>query len=151
MKEDYLLHALPWVTFVVTLLLFAFICWVIYYSYLGTKMPNPTKTQSVVTMVFGIIFALVILFVFIWSILHLVRLYSKKKPHEQQADQTMVSQSTTQYYVPPDMTTTRKTTYIPATQPVNSVAYMPATVSGTEYVSAAQKADVTKEVEALSR
>lgn len=79
MGEDYWLHALPWVTFVVTLFLFVFMCWIIYYSYLGTKMQNPTKGQSITTMIFAVIFTIIIFAVFAWSIFHLIKLYSKKK------------------------------------------------------------------------
>jgi hypothetical protein len=54
--------------------------WIAYYSYLGTKMQNPTKSQSITTLVFASIFIVVLFFVFGWSIFHLIRLYRKKNP-----------------------------------------------------------------------
>ena len=92
MGEDYWLHALPWVTFVVTFFLFVFMCWIIYYSYLGTKMQNPTKSQSITTMIFAVIFGVTILVVFGWSIFHLIRLYSKKR--DEPITTTTVTQNT---------------------------------------------------------
>lgn len=79
MSENYFLHVLPWVTVAFTIFLFLFMFWVGYYSYEGTKLQNPRKSQSVTTLVFASIFGLVAIFLFIWAVFHLSQLYSKEK------------------------------------------------------------------------
>ena len=79
MREDWVLNVLPIATFALSLALFLFMCWIIYYSYLGTKMQNPTKSQSIATMVFACIFLAIFFFLCPWSLYHIYRSHSNKK------------------------------------------------------------------------
>jgi amino acid transporter len=79
MSENYILHVLPWVTIFTSLFFAVFMCWLIYYSYEGTKLQNPRKTQSVITMIFAIMLGIIFIILFIWACFHLSQLYKKKE------------------------------------------------------------------------
>lgn len=61
-----------------------------YYSYQTGKLAGVSGFESTTILIFSIIFALLMVFLFIWSIVHLFRLYSgkdkkkvSKKPEEE--------------------------------------------------------------------
>lgn len=68
---------------ILPLLLLVFMCFLIYYSYEGTKLPNPRKWESIVVLIFSIIFVLLMIIMFAWSIVHM---FMAKKQSEKIED-----------------------------------------------------------------
>lgn len=72
-------HILPWVIFIISILMLIFFIFSAYYGYQTGKIAGVSGFESTTLLIFSIIFALLMVFLFIWSIVHLFRLYSGKK------------------------------------------------------------------------
>lgn len=81
--DNKFLHILPWVMFVLAALAAAFFVYNAVYAYNSGKLLGASKFEANLIMVLSIIMALVFALIFVWSIIHLFQLYSrKKKPSE---------------------------------------------------------------------
>jgi len=62
---------LPWVTFVLTIILCAFLIYVAFFSYQAGKAPTVNKVEANITLILAIILAVLVGLLLIWSIIHL--------------------------------------------------------------------------------
>ena len=82
------LGVLPYVSLFFSLFMIAFCAWLIYYSYEGTKLQNPRRTQSYVTMIIAIILLLFSVFYFFWSVAHLYKMHSENEKMKKASKET---------------------------------------------------------------
>ena len=72
---------LPWMTFILSIILCAFLIYVAFFSYQAGKAPTVNKVEANITLVLAIILAVLVALLMIWSIVHLY-LSNKTKPKE---------------------------------------------------------------------
>lgn len=70
---------LPWLTFILSIILCAFLIYVAFFSYQAGKAPTVNKVEANITLVLAIILAILVGLLMIWSIIHLYQT-NKTKP-----------------------------------------------------------------------
>lgn len=99
---------LPWMTFILSIILCAFLIYVAFFSYQAGKAPTVSKVEANITLVLAIILAILVGLLMIWSIIHLYQT-NKTKP-----------KPPTTTVVPESKPLTSKTTEAKAPKPVDT-------------------------------